>query len=154
MRTRDIIPRSRPNQTRKWMLHSLISQSKCQFTRKGWTRSCMSRFLHPIANCLTTKIRAPSIESLKRAMQTYARQGGTSSIFVNDDGLRLLPPAEAAARLSFYATHNIGWVARPAHTFHAKNNAQGTYFVPWSVRVLQYNLQDLNVRVVLRRHRT
>ncbi|KAF8551621.1 hypothetical protein OG21DRAFT_1417653 [Imleria badia] len=66
-------------------------------------------------------VLALSIESLKRAMQTYARQGGTSSIFVNDDGLRLLPPAEAAARLSFYATHNIGWVARPAHTFNAKN---------------------------------
>ncbi|KAG8221569.1 glycosyl transferase family group 2-domain-containing protein [Butyriboletus roseoflavus] len=70
-------------------------------------------------------VLAPSIESLKRAMQTYARQGGTSSIFVNDDGLRLLPPAEAAARLSFYATHNIGWVARPAHTFNAKTNPQG-----------------------------
>ena len=60
-------------------------------------------------------------------MQTYARQGGTSSIFVNDDGLRLLPPAEAAARLSFYATHNIGWVARPAHTYNAKTNPQGMY---------------------------
>ncbi|KAF8443806.1 glycosyl transferase family group 2-domain-containing protein [Boletus edulis BED1] len=70
-------------------------------------------------------VLAPSIESLKRAMQTYARQGGTSSIFVNDDGLRLLPPAEAAARLSFYATHNIGWVARPAHAFNAKINPQG-----------------------------
>ncbi|KAH0828624.1 glycosyl transferase family group 2-domain-containing protein [Lanmaoa asiatica] len=70
-------------------------------------------------------VLAPSIESLKRAMQTYARQGGTSSIFVNDDGLRLLPPAEAAARLSFYATHNIGWVARPAHTYNAKTNLKG-----------------------------
>jgi hypothetical protein len=34
-------------------------------------------------------IRAPSIRSLKKAMQTYARQGGTSTIFVNDDGLRV-----------------------------------------------------------------
>ncbi|KAF9219278.1 hypothetical protein BS17DRAFT_789594 [Gyrodon lividus] len=70
-------------------------------------------------------VLAPSIESLKRAMQTYARQGGTSSIFVNDDGLRLLPPDEAAARLSFYATHNIGWVSRPAHTYNARANPQG-----------------------------
>ena len=62
-------------------------------------------------------------------MQTYARQGGTSSIFVNDDGLRLLPPAVASARLSFYATHNIGWVARPAHTYSAKANPQGVCFV-------------------------
>ena len=32
---------------------------------------------------------APSIASLKKAMQTYARQGGTSNIFINDDGLRV-----------------------------------------------------------------
>ncbi|KAH7919846.1 hypothetical protein BV22DRAFT_1022266 [Leucogyrophana mollusca] len=64
-------------------------------------------------------VLAPSIESIKRAMQTYARQGGTSTIFVNDDGLRLLPPEAAAARIRFYAVHNVGWVARPAHTFRA-----------------------------------
>jgi hypothetical protein len=28
---------------------------------------------------------------LKKAMQTYARQGGTSNIFINDDGLRVRP---------------------------------------------------------------
>ena len=59
--------------------------------------------------------RAPSIRSLKKAMQTYARQGGTSAIFINDDGLRLLPPSERDERLAFYANHNIGWVARPKH---------------------------------------
>ena len=59
--------------------------------------------------------RAPSIRSLKKAMQTYARQGGTSTIFINDDGLRLLPPSERDERLAFYANHNIGWVARPKH---------------------------------------
>ena len=32
-------------------------------------------------------------------MQTYARQGGTSSIFINDDGLQLLKPDERDARL-------------------------------------------------------
>ena len=55
----------------------------------------------------------PSFESLKKAMQTYACQGGTSSIFVNNDGLRLLPPDEAAAQITYYATHNIAWVAHP-----------------------------------------
>ncbi|GLB41071.1 putative glycosyltransferase family 2 protein [Lyophyllum shimeji] len=60
-------------------------------------------------------VLAPSIYSLKRAMQTYARQGGTSNIFVNDDGLRLLPAPDRAERLAFYAMHGIGWVARPAH---------------------------------------
>lgn len=72
-------------------------------------------------------------------MQTYARQGGTSSIFVNDDGLRLLPPTDAVARLSFYATHNIAWVARPAHTFNAKTNPQGMCFASRSGRALQSN---------------
>lgn len=57
----------------------------------------------------------PSVESLKKAMQTYARQGGSSTIFINDDGMQLIPPAERAARQAFYAQHNIGWVARPKH---------------------------------------
>ncbi|KAM5542549.1 hypothetical protein V8D89_004008 [Ganoderma adspersum] len=60
-------------------------------------------------------VLAPSIESLKRAMQTYARQGGTSTIFINDDGLRLLSVEERDARIIFYANHGIGWVARPKH---------------------------------------
>ena len=48
-------------------------------------------------------------------MQTYARQGGTSTIFVNDDGLRLLSVEDRDARILFYANHGIGWVARPKH---------------------------------------
>ncbi|PVF91458.1 hypothetical protein CPB86DRAFT_329264 [Serendipita vermifera] len=35
---------------------------------------------------------APSCESLKKAMQTYARHGGTSSIMICDDGMQLLSP--------------------------------------------------------------
>ncbi|KAI5123019.1 hypothetical protein M0805_007640 [Coniferiporia weirii] len=58
----------------------------------------------------------PSVESLKKAMQTYARQGGTSTIFVNDDGLQLLKPDERDARLEFYSNHGIGFVARPPHS--------------------------------------
>ncbi|PCH37090.1 hypothetical protein WOLCODRAFT_92261 [Wolfiporia cocos MD-104 SS10] len=60
-------------------------------------------------------VLAPSIESIKKAMQTYARQGGTSTIFINDDGLRLLPVEERDARIAYYANHGIGWVARPKH---------------------------------------
>ncbi|TFY58029.1 hypothetical protein EVJ58_g6671 [Rhodofomes roseus] len=58
---------------------------------------------------------APSVYSLKKAIQTYARQGGTSSIFVHDDGLQLIGEEERQARIAFYADHNIGWVARPPH---------------------------------------
>ncbi|KAH9941252.1 glycosyl transferase family group 2-domain-containing protein [Epithele typhae] len=67
-------------------------------------------------------VLAPSIESIKKAMQTYARQGGTSTIFINDDGLRLLPVEERDARILFYANHGIGWVARPKH-----DNAAGGF---------------------------
>lgn len=48
-------------------------------------------------------------------MQTYARQGGTSSLFINDDGLRLLPQDQAKERIEYYANHGIGWIARPRH---------------------------------------
>jgi cellulose synthase/poly-beta-1,6-N-acetylglucosamine synthase-like glycosyltransferase len=58
-------------------------------------------------------VLAPSILSLKNAMQTYARQGGTSSIFVCDDGLRVIGRTERDERLAFYASQNVGWVARP-----------------------------------------
>ncbi|THG96109.1 hypothetical protein EW026_g5663 [Hermanssonia centrifuga] len=58
---------------------------------------------------------APSVYSLKKAMQTYARQGGTSSIFVHDDGMQLISEEARAERVAFYADHNIGWVARPPH---------------------------------------
>ncbi|KAI0739936.1 glycosyl transferase family group 2-domain-containing protein [Daedaleopsis nitida] len=59
---------------------------------------------------------APSVYSLKKAMQTYARQGGSCSILVHDDGLQLIGEEERAARIAFYADHNIGWVARPPHS--------------------------------------
>jgi hypothetical protein len=53
--------------------------------------------------------------SIKKAMQTYARQGGTSAIFVHDDGLQLSSMSEKdrEERIKFYANHGIGWVARP-----------------------------------------
>lgn len=62
------------------------------------------------------QVIAPSVFSLKKAMQTYARQGGTSTIFINDDGLQLLDEKEREERIAFYANHNIGWVARPKHS--------------------------------------
>ncbi|KIP04001.1 hypothetical protein PHLGIDRAFT_94051 [Phlebiopsis gigantea 11061_1 CR5-6] len=58
----------------------------------------------------------PSVYSLKKAMQTYARQGGTSSIFIHDDGLQLLSEEDRAERIAFYEDNNIGWVARPPHS--------------------------------------
>jgi hypothetical protein len=62
------------------------------------------------------KTIAPSVLSLKKAMKTYARQGGTSSIFVHDDGLQQITEEERDKRIVFYGNHNIGWVARPPHS--------------------------------------
>ncbi|EJD36732.1 hypothetical protein AURDEDRAFT_92601 [Auricularia subglabra TFB-10046 SS5] len=57
----------------------------------------------------------PSINSIQKAMISYSRQGGSSSIFVNDDGMQLLAPTLREERMRFYENRNIGWVARPAH---------------------------------------
>jgi hypothetical protein len=57
----------------------------------------------------------PTIISLKAAISTYELQGGTANIFVNDDGMQLIPEDEAQARRDFYEEHSIGWVARPKH---------------------------------------
>ncbi|KAM3075073.1 hypothetical protein ACMFMG_007469 [Clarireedia jacksonii] len=57
----------------------------------------------------------PTVLSLKAAISTYELQGGTANIFINDDGMQLLPTDEANARREFYEEHSIGWVARPKH---------------------------------------
>lgn len=59
---------------------------------------------------------APSCESLKKAMQTYARQGGTSTIMICDDGMQLISEEEASKRKAYYANHGIGWISRPGHS--------------------------------------
>ncbi|KAG0651997.1 hypothetical protein D0Z07_1157 [Hyphodiscus hymeniophilus] len=63
----------------------------------------------------------PTITSLKAAISTYELQGGTANIFVNDDGMQLIPEEEAQARRDFYEEHSIGWVARPKHNPRPNN---------------------------------
>ena len=65
----------------------------------------------------------PTIVSMKKAISTYEMQGGTASIFVNDDGMQLIPEDEGHARRLFYEDNNIGWVARPKHA--PKGDADG-----------------------------
>lgn len=57
----------------------------------------------------------PTVKSIKQAMSTYELQGGSANMFVNDDGLQLLPEEERRTRIEFYADNSIGWVARPKH---------------------------------------
>jgi cellulose synthase/poly-beta-1,6-N-acetylglucosamine synthase-like glycosyltransferase len=67
---------------------------------------------------------APTVESLKTAISTYEMQGGTANIFVNDDGMALIPAEDAQARRDFYDEHNIGWVARPEQTEEPDKNGR------------------------------
>ncbi|KAG9312749.1 glycosyl transferase family group 2-domain-containing protein [Chiua virens] len=69
----------------------------------------------PVFKESLTETIAPSVTSLKKAMQTYARQGGTSSIFIHEDGMQVISEEQRQERIAFYANHNIGWVARPKH---------------------------------------
>lgn len=57
----------------------------------------------------------PTIRSLNAAIATYQMQGGTASIFINDDGLQIVSDDERRARQEFYEEYNIGWTARPKH---------------------------------------
>lgn len=57
----------------------------------------------------------PTITSLKKAITTYERQGGSVGILICDDGLQLLSQQEADKRRSFYFDNNIAYVSRPGH---------------------------------------
>ena len=77
-------------------------------------------FPHVTVQCPVYKeglhsVIVPTILSIKAAISTYEMQGGTANIFINDDGMQIIPAADAQARRDFYEEHNIGWVARPKH---------------------------------------
>jgi hypothetical protein len=57
----------------------------------------------------------PTVTDLLKAIAYYEQQGGTASIFVNDDGMRVIKPEQAEARKAFYELHHIGWCSRPAN---------------------------------------
>lgn len=57
----------------------------------------------------------PTVNSLKVAISTYEKQGGTASVFVNDDGIQLISEEERRVRKAYYSQNNIGWVGRPGH---------------------------------------
>ncbi|KAF2752330.1 hypothetical protein M011DRAFT_415679 [Sporormia fimetaria CBS 119925] len=57
----------------------------------------------------------PTTTSLLAAVKHYEAQGGTASIFVNDDGMQCISTEMQEARKAFYELNNIGWVARPKH---------------------------------------
>ena len=84
-------------------------------------RLCDSVLPHVTIQCPVYKeglwsVIDPTIKSIKAAISTYEMQGGTANIFVNDDGMQLIPADEAQERREYYEEHNVGWVARPKHS--------------------------------------
>lgn len=67
----------------------------------------------------------PTITSVMEAVKRYEAQGGTASIFVNDDGMQLVSKDLADARKAYYELNNIGWCARPPHKEKSKKKAWG-----------------------------
>lgn len=57
----------------------------------------------------------PTVESLKRAITTFERQGGTVNVIVCDDGLQLVSEDMKQERIKYYEANNIGYCARPPH---------------------------------------
>ncbi|EIW68700.1 hypothetical protein TREMEDRAFT_31854 [Tremella mesenterica DSM 1558] len=57
----------------------------------------------------------PTVESLKKAITTYERQGGSVNIFIYDDGMQIWDEEEQEIRKAYYDRNNIGWTARPKH---------------------------------------
>ncbi|KAL3488155.1 glycosyl transferase family group 2-domain-containing protein [Aspergillus germanicus] len=55
----------------------------------------------------------PTMISVLAAVQHYEEQGGTASVFVNDDGMQLIQPELAEARKQYYRENGIGYTARP-----------------------------------------
>ncbi|KAJ9607886.1 hypothetical protein H2200_007965 [Cladophialophora chaetospira] len=83
-----------------------------------------------------TAVIMPTISSVMTAVRYYEQQGGTASIFINDDGMQLINKDLADARKAYYELNNIGWCSRPAHKERkkAKRGApqpedDGTYFI-------------------------
>lgn len=80
-------------------------------------------------------------------MKHYEEQGGTASIYVNDDGMRLVKEDMQEARKAFYELNHIGWCSRPAANSdkdspdyyvrkgHFKKASNMNYCLDFSIRV-------------------
>ncbi|GME26716.1 glycosyltransferase family 2 protein [Neofusicoccum parvum] len=71
----------------------------------------------------------PTVETLLRAVKHYEEHGGTASIYVNDDGMRLVKEDLQEARKAFYELNNIGWCARPKHNENPDTEKGEIHFV-------------------------
>ncbi|TAQ86961.1 hypothetical protein B7494_g4718 [Chlorociboria aeruginascens] len=101
----------------------------------------------------------PTVTSLLAAIKYYEAQGGTASIYVNEDGMQVVDPELAEARKTYYELHNIGYCSRPKSTYHKKKNPEGflrkgqfkkasnmNYCLDFSIRVEDELLRLIGIR--------
>jgi hypothetical protein len=101
---------------------------QCPVYKEGLVSKSTSDYSADLNHSLWSVID-PTMVSIREAISTYEMQGGTVNIFVNDDGLQLVPEEEAKARREYYEEHNIGWVARPKHNPNPKPESGDRPFV-------------------------
>ncbi len=70
----------------------------------------------------------PTIISVMAAIEEYEKQGGTASVFINDDGMQAIEPELAEARKRYYKENGIGYTARLPQ--HKNRSAQKSHW--WS----------------------
>ncbi|KAL3441664.1 glycosyl transferase family group 2-domain-containing protein [Aspergillus insuetus] len=73
----------------------------------------------------------PTMISVLAAVQHYEEQGGTASVFVNDDGMQLIQPELAEARKQYYRENGIGYTARPPNRKGAVKKSGGWSPLGW-----------------------
>ncbi|KAJ3543786.1 hypothetical protein NM208_g3393 [Fusarium decemcellulare] len=70
----------------------------------------------------------PTMVSIMAAIQHYENQGGTASVFINDDGMQCIQPELAAARKQYYRENGIGYCARLPNKKNPKSGGAFSWF--------------------------
>ncbi|RHZ63639.1 uncharacterized protein CDV56_109291 [Aspergillus thermomutatus] len=73
----------------------------------------------------------PTMMSVLAAVQYYEEQGGTASVFVNDDGMQVIQPELAEARKQYYRENGIGYTARSPNKKTAVKKSRGAFGLFW-----------------------
>ena len=81
----------------------------------------------------------------------YDEIGGTSAIFICDDGMQCIPEADQNERIAFYANHNIGWVARPPHSSSPEGFKRAGKFKKASKWVFSLHFDEMQCSSLLTR---
>ncbi|OOQ81930.1 hypothetical protein PEBR_40995 [Penicillium brasilianum] len=69
----------------------------------------------------------PTMMSVLAAVQYYEEQGGTASVFINDDGMQCIQPELAEARKQYYREHGIGYTARLPNRKSSSKKRRGVF---------------------------